>query len=169
KAMVVPELTGMATTLTASAVVGGTLVAAHVGDSRLFLRRGGDVQQLTKDHTWVAEQVAYGLPTPEARRNHPQRNQVTGCLGLELIVGIDVLTIDLRPGDVLVQCSDGVHGVLDERTIATLVGESSAEAACRTLVRRAMEAGSEDNLSAQVAIVDDCPAPAARAWWGVGS
>jgi len=98
KAIVVPELRGMGTTLTASAVVGGTLVAAHVGDCRLFLWREGALTQLTKDHTWVWEQMQYGLLSPEAARAHPRRSMLTRCLGRELIVGIDVLSMDLRPG-----------------------------------------------------------------------
>ena len=110
KAIVVPELRGMGTTLTASAVVGGTLVAAHVGDCRLFLWREGALTQLTKDHTWVWEQMQYGLLSPEDARNHPRRNMLTRCLGRELIVGIDVLSMDLRPRDIIVQCSDGIHG-----------------------------------------------------------
>jgi PPM family protein phosphatase len=165
KTLAVPDLSGMATTLTATAIVGATLVAAHVGDTRLYLRRENAIRQLTKDHTWVAEQVAYGLLSPEQARSHPRRNQVTRCLGRDLIVGVDVLTIDVQPGDVLVQCSDGVHRVLDEPTIAALAGDGSAEAACRSLVRRALEHGSDDNVSAQVAIVDDCPPPAPRPWW----
>src|SRR5207244_654062 len=109
KAIVVPELRGMGTTLTASAVVGGTLVAAHVGDCRLFLWREGTLTQLTKDHTWVWEQMQYGLLSPEDARTHPRRNMLTRCLGRELIVGIDVLSMDLRPRDIIVQCSDGIH------------------------------------------------------------
>lgn len=168
KGLAVPELRGMATTLTVSAVFGGALVAAHVGDCRLLLVRNGTVTQLTKDHTWVAERVQYGLLSPEAARTHPRRHAITRCLGPELIVGIDVLSFDLRPGDVLVQCSDGVHGVLDEAVIAAVTGERAPEGACRTLVERAVAAGSDDNLSAQVLVVRDCPEPAPRPWWRFG-
>ena len=168
KGLAVPELCGMATTLTASAVVGGTLVAAHVGDCRLFLLRDGGVTQLTKDHTWVAERIQYGLLTPEAARTHPKRHAITRCLGPELIVGIDVLRLELRPGDILVQCSDGVHGVLDESEIADIARRLAPEVACRELLRRAVEAGSDDNLSAQVLAVRDCPAAAPRPWWRFG-
>jgi len=169
KALAVPELSGMATTMTVSAVVGGNLVAAHVGDCRLLVVRDGEPTQLTKDHTWVADRVAYGLLSAEAARTHPKRHALTRCLGPELIVGIDVLSYDLRPGDVLVQCSDGVHGVLAEAEIAAIAGAEHPEAACHALVRRAVEQGSEDNLSAQVVLVRDCPEPAPRPpWWRFG-
>src|SRR5947208_405758 len=125
KAIAVPELRGMGTTLTASAVVGGTLVAAHVGDCRLFLWR-------------------------------------------ELIVGIDVLSMDLRPRDIIVQCSDGIHGAVRDEEVAELVVAHPPEAACRALVRRAREEGGEDNLSVQVAAVVSCPPAAARPWWRLG-
>lgn len=168
KGLAVPELRGMATTLTATAVVGGTLVAAHVGDCRLLLLRDGGVTQLTKDHTWVAERVQYGLLTPEAARMHPRRHMLTRCLGPELIVGIDVLTLDVRPGDVLVQCSDGVHGVVAEAAIGALVAGAGPEASCRALMAAALEQGTEDNLSAQVLLVRDCPPPTPRSWWRFG-
>jgi len=168
KAIAIPELRGMGTTLTASAVVGGTLVAAHVGDSRLLLWREGKLTQLTKDHTWVWEQVQYGLLSAENARVHPRRNVLTRCLGRELIVGIDVLTMDLRPGDVIVQCSDGVHGPVREPEMAELVTGHPPEAACRAMVRRAREEGGEDNLSVQVAAILSCPPPTARPWWRLG-
>jgi protein phosphatase len=168
KAIAVPELRGMASTLTATAVTGGTLVAAHVGDCRLLLLRDGKLTQLTKDHTWVWEQVQYGILSAEDARNHPRRHVLTRCLGRELIVGIDVLTLAMRPGDVLLQCSDGVHGALAEPEIAELLGAHPPEPACRALLRRAREEGGEDNISAQVATVVDCPPPAPRSWWRLG-
>src|SRR5947208_1505216 len=87
KAVAVPELRRMGTTLTASAVVGGTLIAAHVGDCRLLLFRDGKLTQLTKDHTWVWEQVQYGLLSSDAARSHPRLHVLTRCLGTELVPG----------------------------------------------------------------------------------
>src|SRR5207245_11213779 len=116
-----PQRRGMGTTLTASAVVGGTLVAAHVGDCRLFLWREGTLTQLTKDHTWVWEQMQYGLVSLEDARTHPRRNLLTRCLGRELIVGIDVLSMALRPRGISVQSSDGIHGALRDEAVAALV------------------------------------------------
>ena len=168
KGITVPELRRMGTTLTTSAVVGGMLVAAHVGDCRLFLFRDRKLTQLTKDHTWVGEQVQYGILSPEEARTHPRRHVVTRSLGQELIVGIDVLSLDVKPGDVLLQCSDGVHGPIGEAELGELLAAHPPEAACRALVRRAREEGGEDNLSAQIAAIIDCPAPAARPWWRFG-
>ena len=99
KQLAVPELRGMGTTLTASVVVGGTLCAAHVGDTRLFLLRDGELAQLTKDHSWVWEQMQYGILSAEAARTHPKRNVLTRCLGRELIVAIDRITTTLRHDD----------------------------------------------------------------------
>ena len=168
KGITVPELRRMGTTLTASAVVGGTLVAAHVGDCRLFLFRERKLTQLTKDHTWVAEQMQYGILSPEEARTHERRHMVTRSLGQELIVGIDVLSLDVMPGDVLLQCSDGIHGALEEPEVVELLAAHPPEAACRALVRRAREEGGEDNLSAQIACILDCPPPTARPWWRFG-
>jgi protein phosphatase len=168
KAITVPELRRMATTLTATAIVGGSLVAAHVGDCRLFLFRDRRLTQLTKDHTWVSEQVQYGLLSAEAARTHPRRHVLTRCLGAELIVGIDNLTLDLRPGDVVLQMTDGIHGLVPEAEIGELLAAHPPEAAARALVRRGREEGGEDNLSVQIAGVVDCPPPAARPWWKLG-
>lgn len=165
KAVTVPGLRGLGTTLTASAVIGGTLVAAHVGDGRLFLLREGVATQLSKDHTWVSEQVQYGLLVAEKADTHPRRHVITRCLGRELITAVDILSCELRPGDVLAQMTDGIHAVLPEAEIAELLNAHPPEAACRALVRRGREEGGEDNLSVQVAAVVDCPAPAGRGWW----
>src|SRR5436309_14138042 len=145
KAIAVPELRRMGTTLTASAVVGGTLVAAHVGDCRLLLLRDGKLTQLTKDHSWVGEQVQYGLLSAEDARTHPRRHMINRCLGRELIVGIDVLTTEVRPGDVLAQLSDGVHALVPETEIAEILRTCPPEAACQTLERRGRDAGGDDN------------------------
>ena len=167
KAITVPELRGMGTTLTASAVVVDRLVTAHVGDCRLMLLRDGKLTQLTKDHTWVWEQAEQGVHSADVAGSHPRRH-LTRCLGTELIVGIDVLTFALCEGDVVVQTSDGVHGAIREAEIAELLAAHPPEAACRALVRRSREEGGEDNLSVQVAAVVSCSAPAARSWWRLG-
>jgi PPM family protein phosphatase len=168
KATTVPELRKMGTTLTASAVVGSTLVTAHVGDCRLYLLRGGNLTQLTKDHSWVWEQVQYGILTPEEARNHPRRNILSRCLGHELIVGIDVLTMSMQPGDVLLQCSDGIHTLLAESEMLEFLNGGGPDAACQSMVRRARDAGGHDNLSVQVASVISCSPDAQRRWWRFG-
>ncbi len=168
KGMTVPELRRMGTTLTASLIAASTLVTVHIGDTRLYLLRGGDFTQLTKDHTWVWEQVEYGILTPEEARVHPRRHVLSRCLGHDLIPSIDVLTMDIRPGDRLIQCSDGVHGMLPESEIAGIFKENRPEAACMAIVKRTREAGGEDNISVQAALVISCPPPAMKSWWRLG-
>lgn len=165
KATTVPELRGMGTTLTASVVAGSTLVTAHVGDCRLYLMRDGKLTQLTKDHSWVGEQVEYGILTADEARTHPRRNVLSRCLGHELIVGIDVLTMTIQPGDMLLHCSDGVHTLLSESAMLEVLKAGRAEDACRALIQRGREAGGDDNLSVQVAAVISCSPDAPRPWW----
>ena len=161
KAITVPGLHRMGTTLTASVVTGGGLVAAHVGDSRLYLLRNGALSQLTKDHTSVWEQVEYGILSPDEAARHPNRHSLTRYLGHDLIAAVDVITMDIRAQDVLVQCSDGVHDVLPEPEMADLLRKNRPEAACREIIRRCLDAGGSDNMSLQVAAVVSCGAASA--------
>ena len=99
---------------------------------------------------------------------HPRRNVLTRCLGRELIVGVDVLTLEVRPGDILLQCSDGLHGVVRDEEIVPLLAEGPA-GACNALIELSRSRGAPDNLSVQVAVVVDCPPVAARPrWWRLG-
>ncbi len=166
KSITVPELYRMGTTLTASLVLGRTLVAAHIGDCRLYLFRDGALSQLTKDHTSVQEQMEYGILSPEEARMHPDRHKLTNYLGHDLITSIDTLKMDIRPGDVLLQCSDGIHDVLSEAELITLLRENRPEAACKAAVQRSQDAGGPDNMSLQVAAVISCSAsPPPASWW----
>ena len=170
KSVTVPELRRMGTTITASAVVGSELVTAHVGDCRLYRVRGGQFTQLTKDHTWVWEQVEYGILSPEEARTHPRRHMLTRSLGQHLIVGIDVLRTDVQNGDLLVQCSDGIHSLLPEAEISQMLQEHPPQGACEALIQLARDRGGDDNMSIQIAAVIDCPPPATRSssWWRFG-
>jgi len=166
KSITVPELYRMGTTLTATALVGGNLTAAHIGDCRVYLLRQGTFTQLTKDHTWVWEQVQYGILSPEQARTHPRRNMLTRCLGHDLIASIDTLSLAIQSGDVLLQCSDGIHALVPEPEIAAIVSSAEPERACRALIERGRDAGGEDNLSVQIAAVLSCPpANNSRRWW----
>src|SRR5215471_15820206 len=119
-ALVVPELRGMSTTITAVALVGGELVAAHVGDSRLFLLRDGRLSQLTKDHTVPAERARMGLLKKEKVQSHPDRSTLTRSLGREMIASIDRLNAPVGRGDRLIVCTAGLYNVLPEEEIARL-------------------------------------------------
>ncbi|HZO80765.1 MAG TPA: protein phosphatase 2C domain-containing protein [Candidatus Binataceae bacterium] len=151
RALTVPELRRMGTTLTAAVVEGGRLSAAHVGDCRLYLVRGGRIVQITKDHTMVAERVRMGLMSAARARNHPERSVLSRCLGHELIVAVDRIAMPLVQGDHLLLCSDGLYNVLDERELARMVREGeSAAAACQALIEAANAHGTADNLTAAV-------------------
>lgn len=150
RAMVVPELRGMTTTLTAAVVDRGELTAVHVGDSRLYLLRAGAITQLTKDHTVAAERARMGLISAERARTHPERSTLTRSVGRELIVSRDRITRALEQGDALVLCSDGLHNVLADEEIRAIVSERDAAEACRALVGAANERGTPDNVTAAV-------------------
>ena len=154
-ALVVPELRGMATTITAVALVGGELVAAHVGDSRLFLIRDGRISQLTKDHTVPAEKARLGLLKKEKVQNHPDRSTLTRSLGREMIASIDRLSAPVGRGDRLVVCTDGLYNVLPEEEIARLACASPPAQACRAIIDAANAFGTSDNLPAAVLHVTD--------------
>jgi protein phosphatase len=155
--MVVPELRGMTTTLTAVVVDRGELTAAHVGDSRLYLLREGRLTQLTKDHTVAGEKSRMGLMSKSRAKESPDKSVLTRSLGRELIVPIDRLTNRVYRGDSLLVCSDGLYNVLEDEEMASLLGRGDATAACRVLVETANKRGTLDNLSAAVLRVLDGP------------
>ena len=150
RGIAVPELRGMATTLTAVALEDGDLTAVHVGDSRLYLVRDGELAQLTKDHTAAAEKVRYGLLSAERARTHPDRSVLTRSVGRELIVSRDQLTRRLAQGDVLVLCSDGLYNVLADDELEALVRGRDAAEAATALIAAANARGTPDNLTAAV-------------------
>jgi serine/threonine protein phosphatase PrpC len=151
-----PELEGMGTTLTMAFASGARLFVIHAGDSRCYLLRGGALEQLTEDHTVVAELVGRGAISPEEARRHPRRNVVTNALGgRHAGVRVDVQRAALGPGDVVLLCTDGLTDMLDDgRIAAILAAEANPEAACGRLVAEANEAGGRDNVTAVVARFD---------------
>jgi protein phosphatase len=151
-----PEFKGMGTTLTMVFASGQRLFIFHAGDSRCYLFRARQVQQLTEDHTLVAELVRAGAVSAEEARRHPHRHVVTNVLGGDHAgVRVDVLRGTLEAGDVLLLCSDGLTDMLDDQRIATVLAtEPDLEQACRRLVREANEAGGKDNITAIVARFD---------------
>jgi protein phosphatase len=166
-ALVVPELRGMATTLTAVVIDRGELAAAHVGDSRLYLVHHGAITQLTKDHTLAGERVRMGLMSEERARGHAGRSVLTRCLGRELIVPIDRLTRRLCEGDLVIVCSDGLYNVLSDDEMARVArGGRDAVAACHALVDAANQRGTPDNVTAAVLRVTGAVPPSRPARLG---
>jgi protein phosphatase len=144
-----PEWRGMGTTIVALVLTGGRAVIGHVGDSRAYLLRDGNLSQLTSDHSWVNEQVKLGLLTPEQAHRHPMRNIVTRALGNQPHVEVDLLDEEIQPGDVFALCSDGLSGMLGDDAIRDLLAEhgSVPQRACQNLVDQANARGGEDNIT----------------------
>ena len=148
------NLQGMGTTLVAGLLAGGALLICNVGDSRAYLLRAGRLTQLTRDHSWVSDMVAKGLLTPEQASVHPRRNIITRALGVGEFVQVDVTRVVLREGDRVLLCSDGLHGLVDDGTIAAILSGKSLRGAARELVRSAKGAGGDDNITVIVAQMD---------------
>lgn len=148
-------LRGMATTASALLIgLHGTSVA-HIGDSRLYRLRRGALDQITRDHSWVEEQVRSGSMTATAARQHPWRNIVTRALAGGDDLDVDVQDLALEPGDRMLLCSDGLYSVVPDARIADVLGwPEPLEAICQTLVAEANAAGGPDNITALVLQVD---------------
>jgi protein phosphatase len=155
KALENPVLRGMGTTLTAFAMVAGELYFAHVGDSRLYLLRAGELRMLTRDHSLVARLVENGIVRPEDAEHHPQKHVLTAAVGVTDAVQPDVPVgpIRLERGDILLLCTDGLWGQMSDAEIARFLSSKPPAAACRALVELAKERGGPDNITAQVAKV----------------
>ena len=143
------ELEGMGTTLVILLVQDDKCYIGHVGDSRAYLVRDGQIRQVTSDHSWVNEQMKLGVLTRAEAATHPYRNVVTRALGGRDIIKADVTCQKLEPGDKLLLCSDGLNSMLDDEQIRDVVVESKddLEAGCKSLVAAANEAGGDDNIT----------------------
>ncbi|MFQ6026213.1 MAG: Stp1/IreP family PP2C-type Ser/Thr phosphatase [Dehalococcoidia bacterium] len=149
-----PETRGMGTTLTAGILLGNRLFLAHVGDSRGYLFRNRQLKQLTRDHSWVAEEVARGALTPQQAQEHPRRNILTRALGVSPSVEVDHGGIEVQEGDVFLICSDGLHGLVSDEAIAQTLARLDPQPACEALTDMANSAGGPDNITVVVARVE---------------
>lgn len=149
------ERRGMGTTVVALVHSGSDAVVGHVGDSRLYLLRGGELIRMTSDHSWVNEQVKLGLMNDDTAQRHPMRNIVTRALGSRPEVLVDLTSLQFQPGDVFLLCSDGLNTMLSDEQIHTilLAHRREPEAACRALVEETNRHGGEDNVTVVVACV----------------
>lgn len=142
---------GMGSTLTVAVVDGESLTVGHVGDSRLYRLREGCLQQLTEDHSWVAEQARQGLLTEDEVEQHADRNVLTQCLGIGPELDVFFLRDEVRHGDRYAISSDGLHGEVDRESIErALIEEGLPQDAARRLVGLANAAGSPDNVTVVV-------------------
>ena len=151
--MTCPEYRRMETTLSALVLVGAQAYIAHVGDSRIYHLRGARIEQITRDHSEVAELVRMQILTPEEAQHHPRRNIITRSVGSELMLPVDTFNLKLERGDYFVLCTDGLWEPLAQQEIATTVSGASSAQACQALIDLALARGTSDNLSVQVAHV----------------
>ena len=152
-----PDLRGMGTTTSVLVVRGDQAWLAHVGDSRIYMIRDDSIQQLTDDHSLVATMVREGLLTSQEAESHPRRNVLQRSMGVAEDVDVDVRgPIQLRPDDVFILCSDGLHGVVKEPELKEIARQPIEQAADEFL-KRAMERGAPDNVTVIVARVEPAP------------
>jgi len=145
-----PQYRRMRTTVAALLLAGGFAHFSHVGDTRIYLIRGGTARQLTRDHSEVAELVRLGIISEDEARHHPRRNIITRSLGAELLLQAEVKSEKLEAGDCFVLLTDGVWEPVEDETLAKVASERTPPEACAELIRLAVVGGSSDNLSVQV-------------------
>jgi len=143
------EVAGMGTTLTVAFVEDATVTFGHVGDSRAYVLRDDELEQLTDDHSLVAELVRGGKLSAEEAEHHPQRSVITRALGTDPDVDVDTFTVDAVSGDVFLLCSDGLTDMVGDGEIGEVLAGSRANLrdATEELVRRANKAGGQDNIT----------------------
>lgn len=144
----VPELEGMGTTVVAAVCDGRKLSVANVGDSRLYVVGSHEIRQITRDHSWVEEMVRRGGLGREEARNHPDKNIITRAVGAENYVKIDFFSVELKEGDMILMCTDGLTNMLEDEEIRMILdGARDIVEKAEELVRRANENGGKDNIS----------------------
>lgn len=143
-----PERESMGSTAVACLLQDQVATVAHVGDSRAYLLRAAELRPLTRDHSWVAEQIEHGFLTPEEARRHPFRNVITQALGNGSDLEVVVREVPVLPDDVLLLCSDGLSGMVYDESLAQILTEApTLEVAARRMVSMANENGGEDNIT----------------------
>jgi len=143
------DASGMGTTITVALFEDDLVSIGHVGDSRAYLIRDGKVEQLTEDHSLVAELVRSGRLSPEEAETHPQRSVITRALGTDPDVDVDSFSVEAKTGDLFLICSDGLTAMVDDATISDVVERrrDDLDAAAKELVAAANRSGGEDNIT----------------------
>src|SRR5579862_5207124 len=165
-----PTASGMGTTMTVALVEGMSVAIGHVGDSRAYLVRGEQMEQLTEDHSLVNELLKTGKLSEEEAQVHPQRSVITRAVGTDPDVDVDGFTIESEEGDVFLICSDGLSDMVEDEEILEVVhaNRDDLDRAVKALVSAANRGGGEDNITAvafQIAseapnLEDTAPMPA---------
>lgn len=151
-------LTGMGTTLTLLWESAENILIAHVGDSRAYLLRDGELTRRTEDHSVVAELVRNGAITPEMALNHPYKNVITRALGIDPVVVPDIFKVEKREGDIWLVCSDGLYNMVPDDQIAEALLALSPQDAAEKLLELALSHGGQDNISFVLGVVAEVAA-----------
>ena len=164
-----PQYAGMGTTLVVAVFREGQLRLGHVGDSRAYRWRGGQLEQITRDHSLLQEQIDAGLITPEQAAFSANKNLVTRAVGVEDTVLLETHLHDLQPGDLYLMCSDGLTDMLDDTAIAQLLQmHDELTVAGQALINAANEAGGKDNIALVLVRNAGSPVAGPRPWWRFG-
>lgn len=146
------SLRGMGATLVLAVLMPDSFYAGNVGDSRLYLWHEGAIRQVSHDHSYVAELVRRGIIKPEEAKMHPQRNLITRAIGADDKVKVDLFCEDWQKGDILLLCSDGLSGVLENEQMGAVLSDMpDPDAACAALIDLAYASGSTDNITCVLA------------------
>jgi protein phosphatase len=161
-----PQYAGMGTTLVVAVFRAGRLLVGHVGDSRAYRLRAGKLQQITRDHSLLQEQIDAGLITPEQAAFSAHKNLVTRAVGVEDTVLLETHLHEVQPGDLYLLCSDGLSDMLDDASLAQLLQmHDSLAATAQRLVDAANDAGGKDNISLVLARSGGQASAGPRSWW----
>jgi PPM family protein phosphatase len=167
-----PQYAGMGTTLVVAVFRDGKLLLGHVGDSRCYRLRGGRLQQLTRDHSLLQEQIDAGLITPEQAAFSANKNLVTRAVGVEDSVLLETHQHDVHNEDIYLMCSDGLSDMLDDAAIAQLLQgltapetPESLETTTQALIAAANDAGGKDNISVILVRASGGASASAKSWW----
>ncbi|MBQ2953897.1 MAG: Stp1/IreP family PP2C-type Ser/Thr phosphatase [Clostridia bacterium] len=144
------RLSGMGTTLSVIWLDEASVHIAHVGDSRVYCLRDGELLQMTDDHSLVGELMRQGVLTAEQAEKHPMRNVITRAVGTEEDICVDLATEPRRAGDIWMVCSDGLYGMVKEADMTDILRENAPEKAAELLVEAALNGGGRDNISVVV-------------------
>ncbi|MBI2346314.1 MAG: Stp1/IreP family PP2C-type Ser/Thr phosphatase [Deltaproteobacteria bacterium] len=145
------SLRGMGTTAVAILIQGNTVFLANVGDSRAYLIRGGQIKQVTIDHSLVGEQLRAGVITDVDAKSHRLKNIITRSVGFQDRVEIDIDSRPIRPGDIYLLCTDGLTNLIEDEELFTVVTHNSLKDACQQLIDLANERGGDDNITVLMA------------------
>ncbi len=154
-----PDLSGMGTTLTAGLIAGSRLLVGHVGDSRLYRLRQGVLEQISSDHSLIADQVKSGRLSAEAAKNHPARHILSRALGVREFLKIDTLSLELATDDIFLLCSDGVTTHLEDPKIKELLQRKPFKSVARAIVDEANSMGGKDNSTIVAFHIRELPIP----------